>query len=49
MDQSIARGDGLYAFPLPLVALTRALPLVPDSVYEKLARFAGSRSTTRNA
>jgi len=43
MDGAIARGDRFCAFPLPLATVTRALPLLPDSVYEGLARMAGRR------
>lgn len=44
IDRAIARGDRYCAFPLPTATVSRMLPLVPDSLYERLAKLAGRRS-----
>jgi short-subunit dehydrogenase len=40
IEAAIATRARFCAFPLPINLVTRALPLLPDSLYEKLARRA---------
>ena len=47
IDAAIVRGERLFAFLMPLVGITRALPLLPGALYERLARMASARTTTR--
>ena len=37
IDAAIRRGDPHCAFPLPLAAAARMLPMLPDSLYERVA------------
>jgi short-subunit dehydrogenase len=38
IEAAIATGARFCSFPLPITLFTRALPLLPDSLYEKVAR-----------